>query len=62
MANKWRTVVDAAGVERRVRHVDAREIEEAAQGNRPEPAEVVVAEMVEVDDQSVAPKVGKKGK
>ena len=62
---KWVNVIDPAGVERKVRRVDAREIQEAVDAlngvAKAEP-EVVVAEMVEVDDRSAAPKASKKAK
>lgn len=69
-ANKWVTVTDGAGREVKVRRVDAREIEEGkarraaeAKGETPTPAPVAVIEpIVEVDDQSVAPKATKKSK
>jgi hypothetical protein len=70
--DKWVTVIDGAGIERRVRRVDAREIEEGkarraeAAGQVAEAkAEVVKPEpepLVEVDDQSVEPKVSSKAK
>jgi hypothetical protein len=60
MANNWRTVVDAAGVERRVRPVDAREIEAVAQGVEVVKPEAPKEAVIEVDDQSVAPKAKKK--
>jgi hypothetical protein len=64
--DKWVTVIDGAGIERRVRRVDAREIEEGkarrageaqAEEVKPEPEP-----LVEVDDQSVEPKVSSKAK
>jgi hypothetical protein len=64
--DKWVTVIDGAGIERRVRRVDAREIEE---GKARRAGEVKVVEakpepepLVEVDDQSVEPKVSSKAK
>lgn len=59
----WRTVIDAAGIERCVRNVDAREIEEqtAAIVETPKVAEAPKADIV-IDDQSVAPKVTTKKK
>ena len=61
--DKWVTVIDGAGIERRVRRVDAREIEEgkarrAGEAKAEAPKEV--EPLVEVDDQSVAPKAAKK--
>jgi hypothetical protein len=71
--DKWVTVIDGAGIERRVRRVDAREIEEGKARRAAEAAgqvaeakaEVVKPEpepLVEVDDQSVEPKVSSKAK
>lgn len=61
--DKWVTVIDGAGREVRVRRVDAREIEEGkarrAGEAKPEPVKEVEP-LVEVDDQSVAPKAAKK--
>lgn len=57
--NKWVTVTDAAGVERTVRRVDAKEIQEIVAGLKPEPKEKAVEAVVEVDDHSVAPKAAK---
>lgn len=67
--DKWVNTIDGAGRQVRVRRVDAREIEEGkarraaeAAGERV-PGESVAAPVepvVEVDDQSVAPKASKK--
>lgn len=60
--NKWVTVTDAAGRQVTVRRVDAREIEAAAKGVVAAPVEVVATPDIEVDDQSVAPKVSRRGR
>lgn len=74
LPNKWVTVIDGAGIERRVRRVDAREIEEGKARRAAEAAgEIAEAKMdiepvaeaeiepvIVVDDQSVAAKVDTK--
>jgi hypothetical protein len=75
--SKWANVIDGAGIERRVRRVDAREIEEGKARREAEArgeevhsdgtpkvtySEAQAAVHAEVDDQSVAPKVSTKAK
>lgn len=59
-------ITDPAGIVRRVRVVDAREIEEVKARLAGEaaatPAPAVIEQVIEVDDQSIEPKVSTKSK
>ncbi len=60
MRDKWVKVVDDAGIERTVRGVDAREIEAAKAEGAVKEVVPAPEPLIEVDDQSVAPKAATK--